>query len=860
MLGYTQEELLGKNSHAMWHYRHNDGSEYPSADCPVHKSLGTGQSYNGEDLFIRRDGSFFSVEVSSTPRFQDGAVKGAVVVFRDIEERKQNQRELTILKRSMEQSPVSTVITDTQGRIEFVNPKFSKTTGYAAEEAIGQNPRILKSGEVPSSTYQNLWETILSGKTWHGTFHNKKKNGELYWEDAIISPVMDEKSVIHHFIALKEDVTERKAQEEKLRLQSQAMDSAPGYILISDATLPDNPIMYANHAFEAMTGFSVEDVIGKNPRFLQGDDKNQEGLRKIRKGIKEKRPVQTLIRNYRKDGSLFWNDIRIAPVWSDAGKLTHYIGISNVVTELVAIQEKLKENERRLRMAQEYADIGTWDWNIKTGELVWSERIAPLFGYPDGILETSYDNFLNSVHPEDRQMVADAIQNCVETGRQYTIEHRCVWQDGQIRWLQENGNVTSDAAGNPSHMLGLVQDITERKNADIVLRASEENARKANRAKSEFLSSMSHELRTPLNAILGFGQLLELEASLSPTTIDFIQEILKAGKNLLELINEVLDLSRIESGRMDLSPESVLCDSLVDDCLNLVKPIAARQGVHVDKACPDTGLYVYADRVRLKQVLVNLLSNAIKYNRPDGWVHVSVAVQDGSLRFIVEDTGQGISPEKMPELFTPFNRLGAEGSEIEGTGIGLTISKRLVELMGGTIEAESQVGKGSRFWITLPQRAAEANSFDPELPPDSLDFVQCADAGYTVLYIEDNPANLRLMGRIFEKQSHIRLLTAHTPSLGLELAAIHLPDLVLLDLGLPEMDGYEVLRMIRESQWGHSIPVMALSARAMPADLEKGKNAGFDKYLTKPLDIPVFIEAINDALKECAPRKQGPGA
>jgi len=756
---------------------------------------------------------------------------------------------LSTLSLAIEQSPITTVITDAKGNIEFVNPWFTKTTGYTAEEAKGQNPRILKSGMQPASFYKELWGTILSGKYWHGEFQNRRKNGEVYWETATISPLKNEKGVITHFLALKEETTLRKLMEEKLKLQAQAMDSASSYILIADAREADMTVIYANAAFERVTGYSTEEVLGKNPRFLQGRDIDQPELGEIREGLQAGRSIHGMLRNYKKDGSLFWNDLSIAPVRDEKGKIQYYIGISNDVTELVKIQAKLIDNEERLRLAQDYANIGSWDWNIQTGGLSWSERIGMLFGYPKGELETTYENFLKAVHPDDRQLISDAIQTCLQTGETYQVQHRCVWPDGTVRWLSENGNVTQDKNGVPLHMLGLVQDITDRKQAENELILSREEAHLANRAKSEFLSSMSHELRTPMNAILGFGQLLELDTSLKPAQLEFIQEIIKAGHHLLGLINEVLDLSRIESGKLDLSMEPAKLAEIVDDCTRLVEPLTAKWGVSLKYgSLPD--LAVMADRVRLKQVLVNLLSNAIKYNRPEGTVDVGVSIERGMVRLAVTDSGHGIPRERMKGLFEPFNRLGAESSEIEGTGIGLTISKRLIEQMGGRIGAQSEPGVGSVFWIELPQVEPEPEEIAAELIREVESRPDSSKTDCTVLQIEDNPANQRLVEQILGIRKHIRVLTASNSAAGLELAEVNHPDLILLDLNLPEMDGYETLRLLRSNDWGKNIPVIAITALAMPRDIERGKEAGFVDYLTKPLDIPRFLDIVDKQLAE----------
>ncbi len=369
-----------------------------------------------------------------------------------------------------------------------------------------------------------------------------------------------------------------------------------------------------------------------------------------------------------------------------------------------AAEASLHVSEERLRRSQHYANIGTWDWTIATGELHWSDWVAPLFGYPEGGLGNTYDNFLNSVHPDDRDMVVAAINACVDEDKSYDIEHRCIWPDQSVRWLAEKGDVQKDESGKAVRMLGVVQDITERKEAEINIVKAKEEAERANKAKSQFLSRMSHELRTPMNAILGFAQLLELEKDLTDTQKQRVSEIAKAGYHLLDLINEVLDLAKIEAGKLIVSTGPVGIKDVFTDCIKLIMPVAAKYKITINyHADGCENFMVTADKTRLKQVILNLLSNAIKYNKPDGSVSIEFQVNNNkSLKIKIIDTGMGISKKLHSGLFTAFNRLEAEGSSTEGVGIGLVITKNLVELMHGTINFESRLGEGSSFWIELP--------------------------------------------------------------------------------------------------------------------------------------------------------------
>jgi signal transduction histidine kinase/ActR/RegA family two-component response regulator len=394
-------------------------------------------------------------------------------------------------------------------------------------------------------------------------------------------------------------------------------------------------------------------------------------------------------------------------------------------------------------------------------------------------------------------------------------------------------------------------------NSDLELAIEE--ARNANQAKSAFLSSMSHELRTPLNAILGFAQILS--ADKLPTTPEQKQEfaghILKSGRHLLTLINEILDLAKVEAGALTLSMEPVGLAEVLQECRTMIEPLAAARGIRVE--FPATGepghvaALVQADRTRLKQVLLNLLSNAVKYNRDGGAVTVAcTACGPDRLRLSVLDTGMGLRPDQVAALFQPFNRLGQENSAQEGTGIGLVFTRRLVELMKGEIGVTSTPGVGSTFWIELPAAAPLAQLPAPSRDADHAAARPDAAAPRLILYIEDNPANLRLVQEILAFRSDLSLLSAPDGHAGLALAHTHRPAIVLMDLNLPGMSGFEVLAQLRRDPETAHIPAVALTANAMPRDIERGLSAGFARYLTKPIDIEQFNEAIDGVLAQRA--------
>jgi hypothetical protein len=411
---------------------------------------------------------------------------------------------------------------------------------------------------------------------------------------------------------------------------------------------------------------------------------------------------------------------------------------------------------------------------------------------------------------------------------------------GELYWVDATIVPFLDDQGKPTQYISIRTDITSLKRSEAALVQARESAERANHAKSAFLSSMSHELRTPMNAILGFSQMLEYDSALNADQLDNVHEILKGGRHLLALINEVLDLAKIESGRIDLSLEPVDLACLAEDCRQLIQPLAAVRQIALRLEVPPETT-VRADRTRLKQVLLNLLSNAIKYNREGGEIHLGVLDANSEhLRITVTDSGAGIAPERMAELFQPFSRLVGDNSEIEGTGIGLTITRQLVELMGGQVGVDSQIGVGSVFWIELPIDVSSALDASQVMgaaaPPDAS--VQ----QYRVLCIDDNPVNLKLIAQMLGLRQHIHLVTAHAPDLGIDLALAHRPDLILLDINMPGMDGYQVLKVIKADARLKSVPVIAVTANAMPRDIERGLTAGFIDYLTKPIDIGQFLD------------------
>jgi PAS domain S-box-containing protein len=458
----------------------------------------------------------------------------------------------------------------------------------------------------------------------------------------------------------------------------------------------------------------------------------------------------------------------------------------------------------------------------------------------------------------DPDRAEEAIRRVLGENKVTDYEPTARSRDGNETVVSYNATTFHDRHGRLQGVFAAARDVTERRQLDLALRqtnaaleSAKSAAEKANLAKSDFLSSMSHELRSPLNAILGFAQLMDSGTPLpTPSQKESIDQILHAGWYLLELINEILDLSLIESGKLSLSSEPMSLTEVLDDCHSMIEPQARSSGIRLTFPPATCELFVHADRTRVKQVLVNLLSNAIKYNNTGGSVDVtSEALANGRIRVSFRDTGRGLSSEEIAQLFQPFNRLGQEAGPEEGTGIGLVVSKRLVELMGGSIGVESEVGVGSVFWIEL--NAAAPHQLDEEILHDARDLEHHATEPVIrhLLYVEDNTANMRLVERLVERRSDIRLLGANTGLRGVEIARESLPDIILMDINLPGLNGFDAMRILAADPRTARIPVVAISANAMPHDVTRGLQAGFFRYLTKPIKVQEFMDTLDDALK-----------
>ncbi|CAN5383650.1 hypothetical protein BH10PSE17_BH10PSE17_33730 [soil metagenome] len=566
------------------------------------------------------------------------------------------------------------------------------------------------------------------------------------------------------------------------------------------------------------------------------------------------RPYVFEYRIRRVDGAERWIAARGTLKQNADGTAERILGVNWDVTESRAAQAAASDTAERLRLATSATGIGIWSRDFGRDEVFWNDQLFRLFGHEPKTDRSPRSIWTSSVPEVDRQRVRGRHQQALRDGQPYSYEFTAFWPDGSERRIAARGIVQKTVEGRDDiRLIGVNWDVTEQKRAEQALLAKEA-AEQASRAKSEFLSRMSHELRTPLNAILGFAQLLQLDTSsrLDTDQRARVDRIQTAGWHLLELINEVLDLSRIEAGAVKLASEPIAIAELVSECVDLILPQAQTGGLALALDTLSGELVeVVADRTRLKQVLLNLLSNAVKYNFAGGSITVGVERphDDGHAVISVRDTGRGMTRDQLDRLYEPFDRLGIDTTSIEGTCIGLAISRRLVELMGGTIDVNSEPGVGSEFRVRLPLAEDVASpmtrtQITATMPPPVRVEEDARGVG-TVLYIEDNPLNRLLIEQYLHLRPGLTLVQAEDGLSGVLLARALQPDLTIVDINLPDIDGFEVLRQLRDDPLTRPLRCVALSANAMPQDIGRALQAGFSEYWTKPIAIDDFLTKVD---------------
>ena len=811
------------------------------------------------------------------------------------------RREEALLKTGALQNAIfnsanfSSIATDEKGVIQLFNVGAERMLGYAAAEVLNKiTPADISDPQEVIARAKALSLELGTGiapgfealvfKASRGIediyeLTYIRKDGSRFPAVVSVTALRDDRGGIIGYLLIGTDNTARKRAEEALlkagALQAAIFNSAN---FSSIATDEKGVIQLFNVGAERMLGYAAAEVLNKITPADISDPQEVIARAKalsleLGTGIapgfealvfKASRGIEDIyeLTYIRKDGSRFPAVVSVTALRDDRGGIIGYLLIGTDNTARKQVEADQKKLDQRLRDQQFY-----------TRSLIESNIDALMTTDPLGIITDvnkqmealtgcTRDELIGAPSKNyftDPERAEAAIKLVLSEKKVTDYELTARARDGKKTEVSYNATTFYDRDRTLQGVLAVARDVTERKRneqalqeTNVELESAKSAAEQANLAKSDFLSSMSHELRSPLNAILGFAQLIISDSPPpTPSQTASIDQILQAGWHLLKLINEILDLSVIESGKVSLSTEAVSLAEVMSECQAMMEPQAQQLGIGMTFPRFDNPFFVSADRTRLKQIVINLLSNAIKYNKEQGTVVVDCTTSTpGFTRISVKDTGAGLSPEKLAQLFQPFNRLGQEAGGVAGTGIGLVVTKRLAELMGGVLGVESIAGAGSVFWCELISCAA------PQLVVESgeaaaLDVPTVATGArrLTLLYVEDNLANMKLVEQLIARRPDLRLLTAVNGTLGIEVARTSQPTMILMDINLPGISGVEALKVLRGDPATAHIPVVALSANAMPRDIEKGLQAGFFRYLTKPIKINEFMHTLDAALE-----------
>ena len=907
--GYTCEEAVGKTPRIL-------KSGLTSMETYQHfwATLLDKRTIKGEFVNRTKHGQFINIEGFNTPILDEsGNINGFLAVHRDVTERKRTEEALRVSEerfRSLyENATIGMYRTTPEGKILLCNPALVKMLGYSSFDDLIQRD-LEKEGYEPGYQRTAFRQQIEEGGEVRGleTAWTKKDGSRIYIRESA-KVIRDADGRILYYEGTVEDITERKRAEEQINLLLSEVERQKDdlEIRVAQRTAELNTLnlrlqdeLYERQRLVQSLGDSerqlAQAVTLAKIAYWELDLRTSEltfndQFYNVLRTTAEKAggyviPAERYLREFvypedasqiRKymqagqaqisgtgqleyrcicgDGQIQHALLEYRIVFDNQGHPSRVFGAHMDITERQRLVQSLSDSEARFRLLFAASPdaillIDPHDPNVSWPIVDCNEVACAMNGYSrEELLGQSID-ILNSspASSGEREAYLEGIHKQTVLHKEGLHQHK----DGHLFPIEVSTSLITFEGR--ELILGIDRDITERKQTEMALQQAKEVAEAASHAKSEFLSRMSHELRTPMNAILGFAQLLNMgrKEPLTTTQKERVRQIVKGGQHLLDLINEILDISRIEAGRLQVSPEPVPIQESIQEALDLTAPLAADRSIQLQSCLEiDANPYVMADRQRLKQVLLNLLGNAVKYNYNGGYVMVSceqASTGREAWRISITDTGSGISPENLDRLFVPFERLVADQSNVEGTGLGLAVAKRLVELMHGQIGVESVVGRGSTFWIELPAAESQLARLQRTGGTGKLPII--SGSARTILYIEDNIANFELIQQVLADYEQIELLWATSLEASLELARQHQPNLILLDLHLGRTDGAEVLKRLKQDAQTATIPVVMVSADATPGQAERLVSLGAHSYLTKPLDVKLFVQLIENLMGE----------
>jgi PAS domain S-box-containing protein len=745
------------------------------------------------------------------------------------------------------------IIANLAGKIEYVNKKFTEITGYTSKEAIGNKTNILKSGKQNDSFYKDMWESLLKGQLWSNSFHNQKKSGQLYWQKTQIIPLRDNEGQIIRFLALAEDITESRAietiMEEKSDLLFQLIEGTPDIICVKDG---EGRWLLANSANKKLFELENVNIYGKTTLELtEYSSFYKDALLSCMKSDDEAWEAMVLNRKDEiiplPNGDELILEILKIPSFNLDGSRKRLIVIGRDVTIRKKAIENLKQIEKRYAIAQRAGGIVSWEWDLEKLTLNWVDNLEEIFGDSKLFDNKGFREVLEYIHPEDRYVFLRKMMLAIQNNADYDFDIRVFDIHHHVKWAKLSGHIHYDELKGKSFLFGIVYDTTERKNYVKNIIQAKKKAEESDQLKSTFLATMSHELRTPLNAVIGFSDLILGHANIDPEVNEFVRLINNNGQNLLNLIEDIFDLSLIESNQVKIYKAKFDLVNVLQELAEIV-PVEIRKfnktkHIEFQNHLPEKQIVLDSDSSRITQIISNLLKNAIKFT-PTGYIKLGLKEEENDVIVYVEDSGIGIEDDKQKIIFDIF-RQGEESltRQFGGAGLGLSLSNNLAELLGGKLWVESKVGKGSVFSFKIRKHS---NGYKETVNQNNLTVEKIDWSDKYVLIAEDEYSNYELLMYILKPTKiRIKQVTNGNDAID-EVLNKECPDLILMDIKMPDLNGFEATEKIKEVY--PDLPIIAQTAFAISGDRELALSMGCDEYISKPIKKLDLIELMKKYL------------
>ena len=870
-LGYSHSELLNLKVAAITH------SEDRKKDRNYQRKLLAGEIpyYHFQKRYSHKNGKVIWAEVGvSLVRDRRGKPLYTIAQIQDITERKKAMEALAEseerYRRIVETSNEGIWAIDKFGRTTFVNPKMAEMLGYEIREIVGKSmfDFMDEEGRAIAVNFVKNYHEEVSHKQ---DFKFRRKDGSTLWAIFSTAGIFDEGGEYRGALGMITDITERKKAERKIAFQAFLLDRVRNAAIATDL---EGRIIYLNQYAQSLYQLKPETAIGKNIFSLTVPNSEQVKGREITVSIQEKGYWEGEFLVQRQDGSTFCAYVINTLLKDIDGNAIGFVGVSMDISERKEAEEALRKSEERYELATRAAKVGVWEWNLATEELYLDPNIKAILGYRDEEIENKLETWVEYVWEDDRQKIMQAVKDHLEgKTSEYVCEHRMIHKDGSLRWILVRGKAIRDSQGKAIALIGTDTEITERKLAEEAILAAKDAAEAANKTKSAFLANTSHELRSPLNAIIGFAQVMLRNPDLSKEQQQHLGIIERSGEHLLALINEVLDMAKIEAGRTTLNESAFDLHRLLDDLEETFRLKASQKGLQLifDRR-PDLPQYVKCDRTKLRQVLINLLNNAIKFTKQGGvslrakgkgeeargkrdensptTTHPLNPLPNTLLTKIyleIEDSGPGIAPEELDKIFDPFvqTTIGIEAQE--GTGLGLSISKSYIELMGGSIGVRSQLDRGTCFKFDLKIELVETAEVQTEKSPRRIIALQPNQPQYRILIVDDKWTNRQILTQLLSPLG-FQLREASNGKEALDIQKQWQPHIIFMDLRMPEMDGYEATKRIKATAEGQATAIIALTASSFDEERDSARNGGYDGFIRKPFQEAEIFDTIEKHL------------